>query len=91
LLAFGCGIELDVESALDLDERVAAVLLPLRDDSGGGRLPSRGDRSPLGVEREALERAAAQPGEDEVLRRPVGVKLERSACHGEGVLEPLGH
>jgi hypothetical protein len=73
----GRGIELDVERAVDFRERVAPVVLSLRDDAFRGRRSCHGDVGPLGVEVEARERAAGEACEDQVLRGPVRLCVRR--------------
>jgi hypothetical protein len=82
------GIELDVEGAVDVREGVATVLVALRHDSFGGRASAHRDPASLGVEVEGRERAAGEPGEDEILGSPVLFGMRRLApVLADGVFE----
>jgi hypothetical protein len=85
------GVELDVESAVDLDECIAAVVIALRHDPVCGCCALHRDASPLGVEVEARERAAREAREDEVLGRPFWLGVRRlTETLGDRELQTLG-
>jgi hypothetical protein len=91
---FGVGhwIQLDLEAARDLDERVAAVLVALRHDALGEGRPLHGDAPPLGMELEARERAAGERREKQMLCRPVRLGVRRLAeARRNAVLQALGY
>ena len=74
------GRELHGKLGLRLDERVAVVRLALRHEraAAAGRRANV-DTLAAGVEAEALERAADERGEQQVLGRPLGGHVEDDA------------
>ena len=69
-LVVGLRVERDVGLERDLDEREAAVRLAPRDRPARGTARGQRDACPDAVIAEARQRAAGQPGEEEVLGRP---------------------
>src|SRR3954469_26044979 len=75
-------LDLELEVDADLDERVA---LPGSRAGDERRRVGRRDEVDFGARRmkaEALDRAAHEPGQHEMFRRPGGVELERSLAVG---------
>ena len=90
-------IDPDVEVDLRLDERVEPVRVTARDGPVHGGPP--GDLRPARVVPEALQRAASDRDEEQVLRGPRGRKLDRCVAFrvddavlldGGNTFEPLG-
>ena len=79
LFAFWPRIERDVEPAEHLDERVAPVRVPPSHDPVRGAAARDLDVLLGGEELEARERALDEAGEDERLRRPRRLRIERLA------------
>jgi hypothetical protein len=91
--SFGVGqrVELDVEPAMDLHERITAVVVALGHEPVCGGRALHVDAPPLGVEVEAGEGATRETREDEVLGRPVRLRARRlTEALGDRELETLG-
>ena len=86
----GSGREIDLERRLDVDECVEAVLIALRHRAVGAAGALRVEAGPPRRVVHARERAAHEPGEDEVLGPPLDLawkraSAERAPCVSRGV------